>query len=621
MTAESSPATPLHVIATAGHVDHGKSSLIRRITGIEPDRLEEERRRGLTIDLGFAWCTLPSGRQVGFVDVPGHERFVRTMLAGVGPVRLILFVVAADEGWRTQSEEHLAIVDVLGVEGAVVALTKRDLVDDGRARDAELEVTERLAGTALDGAPVVPCSSTTGEGVEALVAALDAMVAAAPATREDARPRLFADRVFTIAGAGTVVTGTLVGGPLAVGDEVEAPPTNVRAKIRSLQTHRRAIETARPVSRVAVNLAGIERARLERGDVIARPGDWIPTSVLEARILPVRGLRHPLTTRGAFTLHAGAAERGAVLRLYDAASVPPEGAFARLRLSAPLVLDVHDRFVLRESGRRETVAGGVVLDPAPPRRPGPDAVERLRRREGASGPDLPAVLLAERRAVAVDELRALTGRDGVPGAEPLGRWWVSPDVREDVGRAALERVGAFHGSNPAADGADAADVRARAIEALRAAGAPGVPDLADALLDDLVRTGRLARLGRALRLPSHRAGVANEEIDRVVAAVAGAEPTPPTIAELRHTGFTMETVDAAVRAGRLVRIAPDLVLTAALVSRATDVVAAAGGAGITVSAVRQALGTSRKYAVPLMEHLDRTGVTRRSGDLRFARGS
>jgi selenocysteine-specific elongation factor len=612
---------PLHVVATAGHVDHGKSSLILRMTGIDPDRLEEEKRRGLTIDLGFAWCTLPSGREIGFVDVPGHERFVRTMLAGVGPVRLVLFVVAADEGWKRQTEEHLAIVDVLGVDGAVVALTKRDLVDADRLAAADVEVRERISGTALEGAPVIACSASTGDGVEALLAALDAMVAAAPPGAEDGRPRQFVDRVFTIAGAGTVVTGTLTGGRLALGDEVETHPSGVRARIRSLQTHKRRIDVARPVSRVAMNLAGVERARLERGDVIARPGDWLPTSLVEARIRPVRGLAHPITARGAFTFHAGAAERGATLRLYGTTSVPAEGAFARIRLSAPLVLDVHDRFVLRESGRRETVAGGVVLDPSPPRRPGASAPERLARRESVARDDLPALMLEERGGVPVAELRPLTGRDAVAGSEPVGRWWVASDLQTRVARSVEEHLRAFHASNPATEGVDAAEAQAWIVGSLRSAGAPTDRDLAEGLLDDLVGDGTVARSGRTLRLPTHEGGVADAEVERVVTAVAEGEPVPPTISELRGAGFDLGTIEAAVRAGALVRIAPDLVLTSALVERAVEAVRAAGSAGITVSAVRQAIGTSRKYAVPLMEHLDRTGVTRRSGDLRFARGA
>ena len=273
----------LRVVATAGHVDHGKSALILRLTGMDPDRFEEEKRRGLTIDLGYAWSTLPSGREIGFVDVPGHERFVRNMLAGVGPVRLVLFVVAADEGWKPQSEEHLQILDVLGVDGGVVALTKRDLVDDGALALAEAEVRERLADTVLAGAPIVPVSAVTGDGVDELVAEIDRMVGVAvppPATRA----RLFVDRVFAITGAGTVVTGTLGGDCLTVGDEVERYPSGGRARIRSLQTHKKTEERACPVSRVAANLVGLERAALERGDVIGAPGAWRPTRTFEGTL-------------------------------------------------------------------------------------------------------------------------------------------------------------------------------------------------------------------------------------------------------------------------------------------------------------------------------------------------
>jgi len=339
MTSTTRGEAGLQVVATAGHVDHGKSSLILRLTGIDPDRLAEEKRRGLTIDLGFAWCALPSGREIGFVDVPGHERFVRNMLAGVGPVRLVLFVVAADEGWKPQSEEHLAIVDVLGAHAGVVALTKCDLVDEMALDLAVEETRERLAGTALQDAPVIPCSSATSEGLDELTDALDAMVAGAPPPEDHDRPRLFVDRVFTIKGAGTVVTGTLTGGTIEVGEEVELFPTGRRARVRGLQTHKRAIDVARPVSRVAANLTGIERTALERGDVIGLPGQWRATGVLDARVRPVRRLAHPLTSRGAYKLYAGSAERDARVRFFGD---PATGAFARIRLSSPVILDAFD---------------------------------------------------------------------------------------------------------------------------------------------------------------------------------------------------------------------------------------------------------------------------------------
>jgi len=616
------PVEPLQVVATAGHVDHGKSSLITRLTGIDPDRLAEEKRRGLTIDLGFAWATLPSGREVGFVDVPGHERFVRTMLSGVGAVRLVLFVVAADEGWRRQTEEHLAIVDVLGVTGAVVALTKRDLVDADRLEDARMEVIERVRGSALEGATVISCSSETGEGVNELIDALDDMVATAPVPPTDRRTRLFVDRVFPIAGAGTVVTGTLTGGPLAVGDEAEMLPTGVRARIRSLQTHKRQIEVASPVSRVAVNLAGVDRSRLSRGDVLAHPERWHPTSLIEAKIRPVRGLAHELTSRGAFSFHAGAADRDAKLHLYAVRSVPDDGAFVRIYLSAPVVLDVYERFVLRESGRSETVAGGVVLDAFPPRRAGATAVDRLSVRERATRDELPELLVSERGAVTAADVRVVAGTDpsDIANTRRARDWWVHDRVADVVRDGVTATLQAFHVASPNAEGRETADVRRDIVAALRHAGAPSDAEVAEALLASLVDDGTIERAGSLFRLSGRTAGIATEEVERVARTVADAEPTPPTVAELQQRGFSGDVIDAAVRRGVLVRIAPDLVLTQMMVDRAIEVVREAGAEGSTVSSVRERLGTSRRYAVPLMEHLDRTGATRRSGDLRFARG-
>ncbi|HET8525876.1 MAG TPA: selenocysteine-specific translation elongation factor [Actinomycetota bacterium] len=608
------------VVATAGHVDHGKSSLVTRLTGMDPDRLEEEKRRGLTIELGYAWCTLPSGRELGFVDVPGHERFVRTMLAGVGPVPLVLFVVAADEGWRPQSEEHLEIVDVLGSRGAVIALTKRDLVEAAGLDRVRAEVTDRVRGTALEGAPIVACSSTTGEGFDELVAALDAMLAGAPEPDLGGRPRLHVDRVFSIRGSGTVVTGTLTGGPIATAEEVELLPSGTRARIRGLQTHHRGVGTAWPVSRVAVNLTA-DRTRIARGEVLAPAGVWTATSVLEARIEPVRSLDHPITSRGAFKLHAGAAERTARIRLYDVRQVSPEGAFVRIALSEPLVLDVGDRFVLRESGRRRTIAGGVVLDTDPPHRAGPAPAGRLGARARASRAQLPALLVAERRAVRSGDVRSILGTapDVVEGAVRLGGWWVGRALSDQVGAATTARLAQFHASEPAAAGESIATTRRAIADAFAAAGAPRDLELADAVLDRLESEGTLAREGSLVRLASHRPG-SEDEVAGVVEVVRGAEPTPPSIAELREAGVAVAVVEAAVRSGALVRISPEFVFTRELVERAGAIVREAGADGITLSSLRERLGTSRKYAVPLAEHLDRTGVTRRSGDLRFARG-
>jgi selenocysteine-specific elongation factor len=622
------PGNPgqIDVVATAGHVDHGKSSLIVKLTGIDPDRFVEEKRRGLTIDLGYAWRTLPSGREVGFVDVPGHERFIGNMLAGVGPVRLVLFVVAADEGWRRQSEEHLQILDVLGATGGVIALTKCDLVDAETLGAAELDVRARLMNTALQEARIVAVSSQTGEGIDRLIEAIDAMLGSAPAP-EVARPRLFIDRIFTVKGAGTVVTGTLSGDCLSVGDEVELYPTTRRARVRSLQTHKRMEERACPVSRVAANLVGTEREELERGDVLGRPGDWRPTELFEGVLRPVRDLDRPITARGAFKLYAGAAEADAKIRLLGADQLDAGGeAYVRIRLSRPLVLDVFDRFVLREMGRRETVAGGLVLDIAPPHRSGAGALLRLSARASAQRAQLPRLLAAERGAVRVSEAEQLTGAvaaAGTPGSsERLGEWLLRPDVRAAAEERLREAVGTFHREHPLEEGAGLPEMRRVVTDTLRRVGAPPDPELVQTIIDAVGAGGGVVRTATTIRLASHRVELdaRSEDLERLLAAVGGThEAMPTTVKDLLASGLPRDVLEAAARAGLVVRVSAELVFTPALVARAEALIRAAGPGGITVSAFREGLGTSRKYAVPLLEWFDQRGVTRREGDLRVAR--
>ena len=605
------------VVATAGHVDHGKSRLVEALTGMQPDRLEEERRRGMTIDLGFAWCTLPSGREVGFVDVPGHERFVRTMLAGVGPVRLVLFVVAADEGWRAQTEEHLAIVDVLGVDGAVVAITKRDLVDDAGLAATIADVRGRLAGTVLAEAPVVACSATTGAGMDDLRAALDAMLAAARPPVDDGRPRLWIDRVFTMKGAGTVVTGTLDGGTLAPDDEVTAFPGGSTARVRGLQTHRRDVAVAHPGSRVAVNLAATPRDALTRGDVLVAPGTRRPTDVVEVAMRPVRG-GGAIRERGAHSFHLGAAERAARIRLLGERG---GRTYARVRLDAPVVAEPGDRFVLRDLGRGTTVAGGEIVDAWPPARSGSDAVDRLAARRGAHGEALAVLLVAERSVVADGDVRVATGAlpDALPRATRAGGWWFADAARDAVARTVTDALAAYHRDHALEPGAPVALARDAAVAALRRLRVAREGDPADAALTLLLEAGTVEREGAFLRLPSHHPSQDAPDLRRAVTLVESGGATPPTISDLVAAGVPRAAIDAAVRAGLLVRIAPTLVVTSAFLERALARVREAGEAGISVSALREALGTSRKYAVPLVEHLDAARLTRRDGDLRFAR--
>jgi selenocysteine-specific elongation factor len=611
----------LRVVATAGHVDHGKSSLIRALTGMEPDRWEEERRRGLTIDLGYAWCTLPGGREIGFVDVPGHERFISNMLAGVGPVRLVLFVVAADEGWKPQSEEHLQILDVLGTAGAVIALTKADAVEEARLEEATAEVGRKIEGTVLQGCPIVPVSAKTGQGIDVLAAALAAMVGQAEAP-PDSRARLFVDRVFTIKGAGTVATGTLTGSCLAAGDEVRLYPSDARARIRSLQTHKEDRTQACPVTRVAANLAGLEREGLRRGDVLGISGEWQPTLEFDAVLRPVRGGPSPIVTRGAFKVYAGSAEADAKMRMLGAPDTGGE-VFVRIRTARQLVLDVFDRFVVRDAGRRETIAGGRVLDVAPPRKAGRAATQRLQARAAATRDEMPGLLTAERGAVRAAEALLLTG-SGAPASLSSGEWFLTHDLKDAVQRAVIATLATHHREHPMEQGLDQASVRAAMVSAIGRQVAASDPDLADALMQDLADRDLVVRNGSQVRLPEHSVSLdlKSERMDALMAAVGGkSQATPPTVTELAAAGFDRDFVEAAARGGLLVRVPPDFVFTRSFIDAAEQIVRNAGPGGITVSAFRQALGTSRKYAVPLMEWFDQKGLTRRQGDVRFARDS
>ncbi|HKZ50290.1 MAG TPA: selenocysteine-specific translation elongation factor, partial [Dehalococcoidia bacterium] len=351
----------MFVIGTAGHVDHGKSALVRALTGIDPDRLPEEKAREMTIDLGFAWLRLPSGIETSIVDVPGHERFLRNMLAGVGGINLALLVVAADEGVMPQTREHLAVLDLLDVKHGVLVITKKDLVDDDWLELVAADVREVVAGTCLAQAPLVPCSAVTGEGLEELLAIIAAELARVPPPRDVGRPRLTIDRVFTVAGFGTVVTGTLIDGSLAVGQEVDVLPGGLRARIRGLQTHRQKIERALPGSRTAVNLAGLSPDELSRGMVVTTPGWLSPTTAVDVRLRAVSYLPHPIRHNLHVTFYTGAAEVEGTVRLLDRDALGPgEDGWAQVRLAEPVAVVRGDGFIIRTPN--DTVGGGKVVD-------------------------------------------------------------------------------------------------------------------------------------------------------------------------------------------------------------------------------------------------------------------
>ncbi len=397
------------VISTAGHVDHGKSSLVLALTGTDPDRFEEEKRRGLTIDLGFAHTVLPSGAELSLVDVPGHVRFLRNMLAGVGAVDACLFVVAATEGWKPQSEEHLRILGLLGVRRGVIALTKADLVDDEWRELQAMDVTDRVAGTFLTDAPIVPVSSVTGAGLDDLRAALEALLAATPQSPDGGRPRLWVDRVFAARGSGTVVTGTLTGGSLTVDDTVDVLPGGRTARVRGLQSHGVGRRAVAPGHRLAVNLGGVDHDQVQRGDALVVARQWRPTQRFDATLDVLESLDHVVSRRGAYAAYVGSGEFPVRVRVLGAASIAPGGrGLVRIHLATSLPLVAGDRYVLRESGRNETVGGGEVLDVAPVRpasKAGPDVLARPGGGRARLG--------ARRRPGGVD--RQAGGPDGGPG--------------------------------------------------------------------------------------------------------------------------------------------------------------------------------------------------------------
>ena len=614
------------VIGTAGHVDHGKSTLITALTGIDPDRLREERERGMTIDLGFAWLTTPSGIDIGFVDVPGHQDFIRNMLAGVGAIDAALLVIAADEGVMPQTREHLAILGLLGIDRGVVALTKRDLVDDAWSELVRADVRAALAPTPFAGAPLVEVSARAKTGLRELVVAVEHVLGEAPARRDLARPRLPVDRAFTMAGFGTVVTGTLIDGSLAVGDEVELVPGGARARIRGLQTHRRALETASPGSRVAANLTGVDKAEVRRGMVVARVGALAATTSAALHLEVLDTASDVLAHGDEVMVHTGTAEAMARVAVLEGDSVSPGGAaWVELRLSEPIALAVGDRVVVRRPSPSETLGGGVVADAAPTRtRRRADAVVALRRRTAPSPRSrILAVLDGPRTSAEIDARSGLgvseredALRDVVASGDAvvLADAYVSRSAFDALATHAVRVCELAHRRTPLRPGAPREEVR----------GAVALPPKRfTALVERLAADGRLVERGTALAAPGHVPTLSTEQEAawrRARDALAREPLQPPTSTQLA-TDYALdrEVVAALAERGDLVRVGPEAVFLPEAVARFADAVVGelASSRTITVARARDITGSSRKHVLPLLQFLDDHGLTRRQGDDRI----
>ncbi|MCW2700611.1 MAG: selB [Blastococcus sp.] len=573
------------MIATAGHVDHGKSALVRALTGMEPDRWAEERRRGLTIDLGFAWTTLPSGRRLAIVDVPGHERFVGNMLAGVGSVPAALVVVAADDGWSAQTAEHVAVLDALGVRHALLAVTKADLADP---TPVLADARERLATTSMGAVSAVAVSTVTGGGIAELRIALDGMLAALPAADPAAPVRLWVDRAFTIRGAGTVVTGTLAAGTVAPGDRLALGHREVT--VRGVQSLGEPVERASATARVALNLRGIAVEELSRGDALLTPGAFRLTAVVDVALAGAPEGRLPAEA----VVHIGSATVGARLRRLD-------GGVVRLRLAAPLPLRIGDRLLVRDPGTRR-VSGADVRDVDPPelRRRG---AARQRAAELAAQPPGPAGAatdLARRRVVRADDFVAM-GWPVPSGAARIGSWLLAAGLVEELAAAVPGLVADYRRAHPLEPGPPAEVVRREL-------------DLPDAeLLPAVVHPPLVLREGRVVDGSGDLPPAVQRAVDVIRARLATDPFAAPEAGDLTSAGLGVRELAAAVRSEQLVRIADGIYLAPGIAEEAR-----ARLAGIpqpfSLSQARQAWGTSRRVAVPLAEWLDARGVTARLPD-------
>ena len=624
------------IIGTAGHIDHGKSTLVEALTGTNPDRLEEEKRRGITIDLGFAFLKL-GNVSFGFVDVPGHERFVRNMLAGAGGIDIVLLVVAADESIKPQTREHFDICRLLGIPRGLVAITKADLVDAEMLGLVRLEIEELVRGSFLEGAPIVSLSARTGTGLDTLKQELLRVAEVTPEKDLQRHFRLPIDRSFATKGFGTVVTGTLISGSVKVDDEIEIYPIQRRVRVRGLHSGGKAIKRAVAGQRTAVNLAGIDHTEIQRGMVLGAPGVFEPTRKLDARITLLSSAPL-LKNRARAHFHQGSAEAIAeVIPLEGDGLVPGQSSLVQLRLDNEVVVLPEDRFILRQFSPVATIGGGIVIDVQARRHRRDDAEARdfLETLETGSREDLLAALAgAKPRGLALEEIRARTGwleseiretaaklvstkKIRILGEQPFTI--ASAEALEECTKALRKAVEEFHRANPLLPGIPKQELRGRV-------GNPRI-ELFEAVLADSTKAGAVTvsgglvqRAGRSIDLSPEEAGAKEliaKEFERAgltvpsVSAVLGKVPVEATRAQ--------KILQILIREGTLVKVAEDFVYHRATVAQLRELIARyrkERGDRITVVTFKNVAGVSRKYAIPLLEFLDREHVTRRVGDER-----
>jgi selenocysteine-specific elongation factor len=616
----------MRVIGTAGHIDHGKSTLVKRLTGIDPDRLAEEKARQMTIDLGFAWLELPGGETVGIVDVPGHRDFIDNMLAGVGGIDAVLLVIAADEGVMPQTREHLAILDLLGIERGLVALTKTDLVDDPEWLElVEHDIYDLLQPTALANAEIIPVSAFRGDGLPQLIEKLAALLAEVPPHPDTNQPRLPVDRVFTISGFGTVITGTLQAGALHIGDEVEVLPGGSRGRIRGLQSYKQQVTTAYPGSRVAVNISGVNKDEIARGSVLIRPGQLQPTLLADVHTRHLPDASRPLKHNAQVKIFVGTAETNAHVRLLSSEQLAPgEEGWLQLRLDRPLPLVHGERYIMRYPSPPETIGGGIVVNPHPGRRWKrfqPQVIARLETRMQGT-PEQRVVQAAEGiEPAAAEELRQRSGCNpaeferAVQAALDSGLLVQLPDNRylaaasyNHLLRQMNETMRSFHRSAPLRVGMPREELRSRL-------------GIKNSLLAALLSTqAEVVTENNLIRLRDHQVSFSERQqarVDELIRNMDAAPYTPPSYSEAAALAGE-DILRALIEQGQIVQVQPEVIFSRAAYEQmvAGTLALIDENDGVDARALRDAFNTSRKYAIGLLEHLDAVGITRRVGDMR-----
>jgi len=618
------------ILGTAGHVDHGKSSLVQALTSINPDRLPEEKQREMTIDLGFAWLQLASGRLVGIIDVPGHEDFVKNMIAGVGGIDAALLIVAQDEGWMPQTEEHLRILDFLGVDRGILALNKVDLTEDSKWLDlVEEDIREHLRGSSLEKAEIVRVSARSGANIPLLRQKIDALVATLPPTRDSGKPRLPVDRVFAIKGSGVVITGTLLDGSLAKGDEVYIFPRDMTARIRNIESYKEKLEQVAPGRRVALNLVGMEREELARGDIIFKTKEHARSSpIIDVRLRLMPGLAHPVKSGTDYKIFLGTREATAQIIILGQEMLKEGQAFAQLRFKEPLAARVGDRFIMRRVSPGETVGGGTVLDPLAGRhrfRDVPRVTALLERREKRDITELAQVELSGRRYIEEGDFLAASNysqKEIAAALETLrgqgkllkiAGWVVNPDFWKKTTEQAVSLVTAEHSARPTAPGLAQAEVESKL----------DLPKgLFTQLITQLTDSGQLVRRESILSLPAHRPSLSAEQegqMAQILRAVRRDPDNPPLRKELLAVMPDADTVIKYMcQQGTLIELTEGILFENRryqdIKQRVIDFLRTSGS--INIQQMRDLVGFSRKYIIPLFNQLETEGVLRRIGEER-----